>query len=121
MSLTARERRTLGRTASEIMATAPELAALFSMFNRVESGAEMPYRAQPAPSRAEPPCIMAMAPRSTPAVSLPVQSQRRMLLIIVSSLISAGLIAVAVVIGLVDHATTGVSQNPSWRVGTQQG
>lgn len=119
MRLNARERQTLGRTASEIMATAPELAALFSMFNRVESGAEMPYRAQPAPSRAEPPCgIMAMTPRGTPAVSLPVHGQRRMLLIIVSAVISAGLITVAVVVGLAGHGTAGLSQNSSWSAGT---
>lgn len=122
MSLNARERQTLGRTASEIMTTAPELATFFSMFNRVESGAELPYRSQPAPSRSEQPCgIMAMTPLSTPVVFLPVRGQRRMLLIIVSALISVGLIAAVVVVGLVGHGTAGLSQNPSWRVGTQQG
>jgi hypothetical protein len=100
----ARERQALSRTASEIFATAPELAALFSTFNKVESGAEMPYRAEPAPSRAEPLCgIMAVTPRNAPMVSRPAQGHRGVLIIIVSALISVGLIVMAVVVGLADR------------------
>lgn len=120
MSLNARERRALSRIADEIMNTAPEVAALFLTFNKMESGARILVRAEPP--AAEPPCgIMAMPPRRTTAMSRPTRHYRRALLIIASALISIGLIAMVVVLALTDHGTTSADQNYLWWASTRKG
>jgi hypothetical protein len=125
MSLNARERRALSRMADEIMNTAPEVAALFLTFNKMESGAQILVRAEPPgaePPCAEPPCgIMAMPPRRTVVMSRPTRPYRRALLIIASALISIGLIAMVVVLALTDHGTTSVDQNYLWWASTRKG
>lgn len=46
MCLSARERRTLSCIAGELTHSAPELASLLSVFNRLTSGEDMPERPQ---------------------------------------------------------------------------
>ena len=47
VSLSAREQRTLRRVADELAASAPELASMFGVFNRLAWGEAMPARQPP--------------------------------------------------------------------------
>ena len=108
VSLSARERRTLSCIADELADSAPELASLLSVFNRLTSGEEMPGR-RPAGNPEK--CEHQRSRRSRRRIRTRRQAshgrQRVRLAIAALTLISVAMIVVVLVLSHTGHEAGG--------------
>lgn len=99
MSLNARERQTLRRTARELAGSAPDLMILIAVFNMLESGTAMPDRETAA--------------RNFFASFRTGLGSRRKLTVAVLVLAGAALVVIAMGLSFANHSTVNIHQNYS--------